>query len=72
VEETRDRQGKVTSHREYHYVLATYSGRGYCKMVGPRGVDPITAKQIEEKKAKQAAINKQIFKKCCCKKTDRC
>ena len=56
VEETRDRQGKVTSRREYHYILATYSGRGYAKIVGPRRVDQITAKQVEETKAKQAAV----------------
>ena len=56
VEETRDRQGKVTSRREYHYILATYSGRGYAKIVGPRRVDQITAKQVEEAKAKQAAV----------------
>jgi hypothetical protein len=24
VEETKDREGKVTSRREYHYVLAKY------------------------------------------------
>ena len=55
VEETRDRQGKVTSRREYHYILATYSGRGYAKIVGPRSVDLIVAKQAEEAKTKQAA-----------------
>lgn len=56
VEEERDRQGKVTSRREYHYVLATYSGRGYAKIIGPRKADKIIAKQEEEAKAKQAAV----------------
>ena len=63
VEETKDREGKVTSRREYHYVLATYSGRAYAKLVGPRTPAPLSAKQIEEEKAKQTAASTNRFLK---------
>lgn len=63
VEENKDKEGRVTSRREYHYVLAKYSGRGYAKIAGPRRPIPLTAKQIEEEKAKQAAASTNRFLK---------
>lgn len=63
VEENKDKEGRVTSRREYHYVLAKYSGRGYAKIAGPRTPIPLTAKQIEEEKAKQAAASTNRFLK---------
>ena len=63
VEETKDRDGKVTSRREYHYVLSKYSGRAYAKLVGPRTPTPLSAKQIEDEKAKQAAASTNRFLK---------
>ena len=63
VEENKDKEGKVTSRREYHYVLAKYSGRAYAKIAGPRTPTPLTAKQIEEEKAKQAATSTNRFLK---------
>ena len=63
VEETKDRDGKVTSRREYHYVLSKYSGRAYAKLAGPRTPTPLSTKQIEDEKAKQAAASTNRFLK---------
>ncbi len=63
VEETKDREGKVTSRKEYHYVLAKYAGRAYAKIAGPRSLAPLSTKQIEEEKAKQAATSTNRFLK---------
>jgi hypothetical protein len=63
IEENKDKEGKVTSRREYHYILAKYSGRAHAKIAGPRTPIPLTAKQIEEEKAKQAAASTNRFLK---------
>ncbi|MGZ9677130.1 hypothetical protein [Flavobacterium sp. GNP001] len=63
VEESKDKEGRVTSRREYHYVLAKYSGRAHAKIAGPRTPTPLSAKQIEEEKAKQAAASTNRFLK---------
>ena len=63
IEEIKDKDGRVTSRREHHYISAKYSGRAYAKLVGPRTLAPVTAKQIEEEKAKQAAASANRFLK---------
>ncbi|KAF2336287.1 hypothetical protein [Flavobacterium daemonense] len=63
-EERKDKDGKVTSPRKvYYYVVATYATRGYAKVKGPVTATPVSDKQIEEEKAKQAAVASNRFLK---------
>jgi len=63
VEETKDKDGKVTGRREYYYVVAKYATRGYAKVKGPVTPTPLTEKQLEEEKAKQASVATNRFLK---------
>jgi hypothetical protein len=63
VEETKDKDGRVTSRKEYYYVVAKYVTRGYAKVKGPLTPIPLSDKQIEEEKAKQAAVTTNRFLK---------
>jgi hypothetical protein len=63
VEETKDKDGRVTSRKEYYYVVAKYATRGYAKVKGPLTPIPLTDKQIEEEKAKVAAVTTNRFLK---------
>lgn len=63
VEETKDKDGKVTSRREFYYVLVKYSGRAHAKVVGPRTPKPLSAKELESEKTKQAAASANRFLK---------
>lgn len=63
VEESKDKEGKVISHKEYYYVIANYSGIAHAKIIGPRAPVVLSAKQIEEEKAKQAAASSNRFLK---------
>jgi hypothetical protein len=63
VEETKDKDGRVTSRKEYYYVVAKYTTRGYAKVKGPLTPIPLSDKQIEEEKAKQAAVTTNRFLK---------
>ncbi len=63
VEETKDKEGRVTSRKEYYYVLAKYATRGYAKVKGPITPIALTEKEIEAEKAKQAAVSTNRFLK---------
>jgi phosphopantetheine adenylyltransferase len=63
VEEIKDKDGKVTSRKNYYYVLSKYTTRGYAKVKGPITPVPLTEKQIEEEKAKQASVASNRFLK---------
>ena len=63
VEEIKDKDGRVTSRKEYFFVVAKYTARGYAKVKGPITPSPLTNKQIEEDKAKQAAASTNRFLK---------
>lgn len=63
VEETKDKEGKVLTRKEYYYVVSTYATRGYAKVKGPMTPTPLSDKQIEEEKAKQATATTNRFLK---------
>jgi hypothetical protein len=63
VEETKDKDGRVITRKEYYYVTATYATRGYAKIKGPITPTPLSDKQIEEEKAKQAVATTNRFLK---------
>ncbi|WP_026727147.1 hypothetical protein [Flavobacterium denitrificans] len=63
-DEKRDKDGKVTSPRKvFYWVEATYATRGYAKVKGPVTAAPVSDKQIEADKAKQAAVASNRFLK---------
>lgn len=63
-DERRDKDGRVTSPRKvYYFVVATYATRGYAKVKGPVTPVPVSDKQIEAEKAKQAAVSTNRFLK---------
>jgi hypothetical protein len=63
VEETKDKDGRVTGRKVYYYVVSKYAARGYAKVKGPLTPIPLTDKQIEEQKAKQASVTTNRFLK---------
>lgn len=63
VDETKDKDGRVISRKEYYYILAKYATRGYAKIKGPFTPAPLSDKQIEEQKAKQVAASTNRFLK---------
>ena len=63
VEERKDKDGRVTSRKEYYYVVSKYTTRGYAKVKGPLTPTLLSDKQIEEEKAKQAAVASNRFLK---------
>jgi len=63
VDETKDKDGKVISRKEYYYIVARYTTRGYAKVKGPLTPTPLSDKQIAEEKAKQAAASTNRFLK---------
>lgn len=63
VEETKDKEGKVISRKEYYYVSAKYATRGYAKVKGPVTPTPLSEKQLEEEKAKQESVSTNRFLK---------
>jgi hypothetical protein len=63
VDETKDKDGKVISRKEYYYVVAKYTTRGYAKVKGPLTPITLSDKQIEEEKAKQASVATNRFLK---------
>jgi hypothetical protein len=63
VDETRDKDGRVISRKEYYFVVAKYTTRGYAKVKGPLTPTPLTEKQIAEEKAKQVTVSTNRFLK---------
>lgn len=63
IEEQKDKDGKVLSRKVYYYVLAKYTSRGHAKLKGPVTPVPLTEKQIQEEKEKQAAVSTNRFLK---------
>jgi hypothetical protein len=63
VDETKDKDGRVISRKEYYYVVAKYTTRGYAKVKGPFTPAPLSDKQIAEEKAKQVAVTTNRFLK---------
>jgi hypothetical protein len=63
VDETKDKDGRVISRKEYYYVVAKYATRGYAKVKGPLTPVPLTDKQIAEEKAKQVSVTTNRFLK---------
>lgn len=63
TDEVKDKDGKVTSRTTYYFVVAKYASRGYAKVKGPITPVPLTEKQIEEKKAKEASVASNRFLK---------
>ena len=63
VDEKKDKDGRVLSRKVYYYVVAKYATRGYAKVKGPITPTPISEKQIEEEKAKQASVANNRFLK---------
>lgn len=63
VDEKKDKDGRVISRKVYYYVVAKYATRGYAKVKGPITPTPISEKQIEEEKAKQASVANNRFLK---------
>jgi hypothetical protein len=63
IDEKKDKDGRVISRKEYYYVVAKYATRGYAKVKGPITPTPISEKQIEEEKAKQASVANNRFLK---------
>jgi hypothetical protein len=63
VDETKDKDGRVISRKEYYYVVAKYTTRGYAKVKGPLTPLQLTDKQIEEEKAKQSSVSTNRFLK---------
>lgn len=62
-EEQKDKDGKVISRKEYFSVVSKYTTRGYAKIKGPLTPTQATDKQVEEEKAKQAAVATNRFLK---------
>lgn len=63
IDEKKDKDGKVISRKEYYYVTAKYATRGYANVKGPRTPVALSEKQLEEEKAKQAAVSTNRFLK---------
>nr|WP_315158168.1 hypothetical protein [uncultured Flavobacterium sp.] len=63
IEEQKDKDGKVLSRKVYYYVLSKYTTRGYAKIKGPVTPIPLTEKQIQEEKEKQASVATNRFLK---------
>jgi hypothetical protein len=63
VDETRDKDGRVISRKEYYFVVAKYATRGYAKVKGPLTPAPLTDKRIAEEKAKQVTVSTNRFLK---------
>lgn len=63
IDEKKDKDGRVISRTEYYYMIAKYATRGYAKIKGPVTPTPLTEKQIEEEKAKQASVASNRFLK---------
>jgi hypothetical protein len=60
VDETKDKDGKVISRKEYYYVTAKYATRGYAKVKGPH--TPAAAdSQIQAASTVQAAATTNRF-----------
>ncbi|MTH15280.1 hypothetical protein [Flavobacterium sp. LC2016-01] len=63
VEENKDRDGKVTSRKEYYFVTSKYATRGYMKIKGPLTPVALNDKQVEQEKAKEVAAASNRFLK---------
>jgi hypothetical protein len=63
VDEKKDKDGRVISRKEYYYVVAKYTTRGYAKVKGPLTPVPLSDKQIAEEKAKQVTVTTNRFLK---------
>lgn len=63
IDEKKDKDGRVTFRKEYYYVVSTYTTRGFAKIKGPITPIPPTEKEIEEAKAKEAAVSTNRFLK---------
>lgn len=63
TDEEKDKDGKVIKRTTYYFVVAKYASRGYAKVKGPITPIPLTEKQIEEKKAKEASLASNRFLK---------
>ena len=63
VEEDKDKGGNVIARRVYYYVLSRYTTRGYANVKGPTTLVPLSNKEIESEKAKEAAASTNRFLK---------
>lgn len=63
TEEKKDKDGKVISRKDFHFVLAKYTTRGYMKIKGPLTPVALSDKQVEQEKAKEAAASTNRFLK---------
>jgi hypothetical protein len=59
--ETKDKDGKVTSSTTTYWVEARYQSRGVCRVKGPITPQAPTAKQLEEQKKKEEAKTNNRF-----------
>lgn len=63
TDEKRDKDGKVISRKDYHFVSAKYATRGYAKVKGPVTPVAVVAKPVEQAKPAEAPPTTNRFLK---------